>query len=220
MDRELFGFLSGVLTLCLYAEYARSVLRSRDTVRPVSPSRTSNFIWLCEDCVMLPAQVLRGATASLWLIGTGTLGVLTIFVLSIPYGTDLIRRTGRKHARRDRYRLDVQVGDIALLACVGGTLMAWGLTSSPGLAIVLIVAVDWAGGMVTIRKAYRKPGSEPARAWVLCGLGACAGLLSIGTGPVVLYVYPASEVVMATCVLAVSFLGTRRMADRVRAARN
>jgi hypothetical protein len=218
MGKELLGFLSGVLTACLYADYARSVLRSRGSLRRVSPSRTSNLIWLCEDCVMLPAQILQGATASLWLIATGTLGVLTIFALSIPYGTDLIRRTASKHARRQRYRLDIRAGDAALLACVGGTLVAWGLTSSSGLAIILIVAVDWAGGIVTIKKAYRIPGSEPSRAWALCGLGACAGLLSIGAAPVVLYVYPASEVVMATCVIAVSFLGSRRMAGRVRAA--
>jgi hypothetical protein len=216
MGKELLGFLSRVLTSCLYVDYARSVLRSRGRMRPVSPSRTSNLIWLCEDSVMLPAQILQGATASLWLICTGTLGVLTIFALSIPYGTDLIRRTG-KHARRQRYRLDIRAGDAALLACVGGTLVAWDLTSSSGLAIVLIVAVDWAGGIITIRKVYRMPGSEPPRAWALCGLGACAALLSIGTGPLVLYLYPASEVVMAMCVIAVSFLGSRRMADPVRA---
>ena len=105
---QLMGYTAGILSFICYLPYIRDTLRHK-----TKPERASWFIWSVLSSIQLFAQMDKGATNSLWLIGVQTGGVVVIFFLSVLYGKG-------KLMKRDF---------VALIAAAFG-LLVWYLTKA------------------------------------------------------------------------------------------
>jgi hypothetical protein len=189
----VIGFIS-------YAVEVQAIVRRPE----VRPERTSWLIWALQYVAYFAAQLTEGGTrGSLWLVGEELAGVLVIYVLSLRYGIGgrLVRRA--RHHRRAGWRLTP--GGL-LLAGVCVALMAWSLTRSAAIAVLLLSAVELAGAAPTVAKMYRLPGSEPKTTWLLVGVAGVLAIPALGARPpAVLYAYPATLIITAVAVVAVSW---------------
>jgi len=174
-----WGIAAAALDLVSFVPYVLGVLR-----RGGRPQRASWAIWAGLYAVITAAQLAHGARASLGLSAGEALGALIVFVLSVRRGTGGLDRNS--------------------LLATGGALVAlvvWAVTRSPGLAIVLAVAVDLAAGVLTAGKAYRD-GGESRASWWLFGCAAVATVPAVGrSGAPILYLYPVVSVATAAVVL-------------------
>jgi hypothetical protein len=185
-----FDLLAGITGIAGYIPYIR------DTVRgSTQPDRVSWFIWLVEYSVLFAAHIAEGAHNSLWLIGLQLLGVSIISGLSVRYGTGGF----------DRNKL-------LLIACVLASLIVWRSLQSASLAILLLIAVEASGVVITSLKVFRNPGSETLSMWAAVGLGGLLSTLGAGSNAAwIMYVYPVSLIVMSGSVIAGSYLGNRQL---------
>jgi hypothetical protein len=181
----------GVLS-CL--PYIRATVR-----RTTKPERASWLIWAAEYAVLFAAQIANGGKNADWLVGAEFCCVLVICVLSRRYGTGALTP-----------------GTCMLLAGVVLALVLWFVTSNPALAIGLALAVEWAGAILTVRKAYKLPASESRLSWTLAGLAGFAGIWAIDRHNGILYAYPVSLMIMSASVMTASFLGGRNREDQNR----
>jgi hypothetical protein len=185
---ELFGLLAGTVGLVSYVPYVRDILR-----RATRPERTSWLIWTCEYGVLFFAQFAKGARSALWLIGLEFIGVTVIYALSLHYGTG---------------RLDSRSG--VLLGLVSLALILWFFTSNVSIALLLTLAVETSGVLLTVIKAYRQPESESLPSWLLLGTAGLVDIPAVGpAAPGILYAYPISLILMSASVVGASLLGMR-----------
>lgn len=187
---EFFGVASGIVGVLGYAPYIKDVYKKSTT-----PDRISWLIWMLEYTALFFAQISIGASWSLWLVGLQLVGVIMIFGLSLKHGVGKFSRSA-----------------YLLLTFVIGALVVWRMTDNAALAIIILIAVETSGVVITAIKTYKKPGSETLSFWYLI---ACAGILGIpavgSTTSLVLYLYPISLVIMSSGVIVASYLGTRKL---------
>lgn len=186
---ELFGLLAGIVGIVGYLPYIRDILRHK-----TKPDRASWLIWTLEYGVLFFAQLNKGATGSLWLVGLQTLGVVAVFALSFHFGMGKIDRRSA-----------------VLLACICLALGAWYVTNDATVALLIALAVEASGVLLTTLKVYRHPGSETLTMWILVCIAGALGIPAIAAGSsAILYVYPLSLIVMSGCVIGAALLGTRK----------
>src|SRR5476651_1936481 len=82
MVQLLFSVISGILCVIAYIPYLLNILGGK-----TKPERTSWFLWTVLGIISLASQIDLGATFSLVLACLLTLGSLTIFLLSLRYGS-------------------------------------------------------------------------------------------------------------------------------------
>lgn len=162
------GYLSGIFTAVGYVPYIRDMF-----LKKTKPQRTSWFIWSVLGSIAFFSQLAKGASASLWLPGVETAGVLIIFLLSIKYGV------GGVH-KKDFITL--------LFAALG--LLLWYVTKEAAFALYIVIFIDALGSFLTIQKAYEDPKSETQSIWILVTIGGLFSILSVGTLDVILLSYP------------------------------
>lgn len=183
------GLAAGIIGVAGYVPYVRDILKGA-----AKPEQASWLIWALEYAVLFVAQMAAGATSSLWLIGLQLLGVVVIYCLSLRYGCG-----------------GFGLGKRLLLGCVFVAMAIWYMADNATLAIVLLLAVEASGVVLTAIKAYRQPGSETLTIWVMIGCGGLLTLTAIGYGKdPVLYLYPASLVLVNLCVVGAVILGAKR----------
>lgn len=185
------GLLAGILGVAGYVPYIRDILKGT-----TKPDRASWLIWLLEYAALFVAQVNAGAKDSLWLIGLQLVGVIVICCLAYRYGVGSFDRQSK-----------------IILACVCATLALWFFTKNASLTILLLLAVEAVGVILTARKVYKQPGSETLVMWALISVAGILGIAAVGTkAAAILYVYPAALVLMGLAVIAASWLGGKRLA--------
>lgn len=186
---EWFGITAGIVGISGYIPYILDILK-----RTTKPDRIAWLIWTFEYTALFFAQLGIGAGPSLWIVGLQLVGVVVIFCLSLRYGVGTFSR----HTK-------------LLLASVFAALIIWYGTQSAALAVLILIAVEVSGVVVTMIKVCRQPGSETISFWVLIGLTGILGVPAVGFGMSgILYVYPISLVFMSAGVIAASLLGARR----------
>lgn len=183
-----FGLLAGLVGAAGYVPYVRDILRGR-----VKPDRASWLIWALQYSGMFLAYIVRGATTSLWLLGLQWISILVIWALSIRYGIGTFSRYERM-----------------ALACVCLTLLAWAFTKNASVAILMLLAVEATGGVLSAIKAYRHPGSETITMWALmCAAGTLA-TVALGTNAApIFYAYPVTLVAINLAVVVSIVAGNR-----------
>jgi hypothetical protein len=166
---QFFGLVSGVLPVLGAIPYVRDILR-----RTTKPHRGSFLIWSVLGGIAFFAQLAKGASWSLFLPAADTLATLTIFILSVWYGTGGLNKQ-----------------DVAglLLAVIG--LMLWYFTKQPLLALLITISVDAVGTGLTVIKTYQEPHSETFSSWLLAALGGLFAVFAVGELSFVLLLYPA-----------------------------
>ena len=186
---EFFGVASGIVGVIGYAPYIKDIWR-----RSTKPDRIAWLIWTLEYTALFFAQLSAGAAWSLWLVGLQLVGVVAIFSLSLKYGVG--------HFTRTTYSL------LAVILCA---LIIWFITDNAALAIILLMAVEASGVVITVIKTYKKPGSETLSFWYLIALAGVIGIPAVGVNAsAILYLYPISLVIMSGSVIAASYLGARK----------
>lgn len=186
---EFFGVASGIVGVIGYAPYIKDIWK-----RSTKPDRIAWLIWTLEYTALFFAQLSAGATWSLWLVGLQLVGVIAIFSLSLKYGVG--------HFTRFTYSL------LAVILCA---LIIWLMTDNAALAIILLIAVEASGVIITAIKTYKKPDSETLSFWYLIAVAGILGVPAVGLTPSpVLYLYPISLVIMSGSVITASYLGARK----------
>lgn len=187
---EFFGVISGIVGLTGYAPYIRDIWRGS-----TQPDRIAWLIWTFEYAMLFFAQASAGAHGSLWLIGLQLVGVVIIFGLSLKFGI------GKFTAYT-----------FALLTTVLGALILWYTTKNAALAILILLAVEASGVILTVIKTYKKPHSETLSLWYFIAAAGILGIPAVGMDAVaILYLYPTSLVIMSTAVILASYFGTRKL---------
>lgn len=162
--------------------------------RSTRPDRIAWLIWTFEYTALFFAQVTTGASHSLWLIGLQLLGVIIVFLLSLRSGF-------RQFNRQAQF----------LLVGVLCTLLAWWITKSGALAILMLLTIEALGVAPTVRKTFIHPGSETLTMWICIGIGGLLGIVAVGANAaLILYACPVALIFMSASVIAASLLGTHR----------
>lgn len=185
MDVKLtLALLSTVIAVVAYYPYIRDVLYKK-----TKPHAYTWLVW---------ALTQGTATAALWYGGgnfaaisltVGTVLVVTVFFLSLKYGTKNITKS------------DTLVLAGALLAIV-----VWWQLNNPLLAVLIVSAIDALGYIPTLRKSFEEPWSETLSFWIAMVAASVLALLANGEYNLLTVTYlatlaSANLVVVILCVL-------------------
>jgi len=167
--RPILGVLSAVLSIMAYVPYMRDILRGK-----TQPQRACWLIWSLLCTMAFGAQYAEGATTTLWFAGAQVAGTLTVFLMSITYarGAFLTRPDER----------------VVWIAVVG--LVIWYFTEDAAYTLALTITISLLGGLLTLAKAYCRPGSETMMKWGLSFVAATCRIASVGTADWLLLAYP------------------------------
>lgn len=187
--QETLSYISGGLVVISSIPYIRDILLKKTT-----PERTTWFIWGILLAIAFFAQLSKGGTWSLILTAADFLTVIIIFILSIKRGVGGTTKL-----------------DIFSLAGAGISLILWYITSDAFYALILIIVIDFFGGLPTLVKAYKKPYSETTIAYMICSLGALVGVFSVGEFNFPLIVFPAWICLFNFSIGAMTIIGKRRI---------
>ena len=187
MILEILGYVSGILIFLTAVPYIRDIRLGK-----TKPHRTSWFIWVILSLIALFTQLAKGGTFSLLLPAGDALAALIIFLFSIKRGVG-------GFATKDI---------LALIGAIIG-LILWYFTGNPVLALVIIMAVDFLGAILTILKAYKHPETETLVTWSLAGFAGLLAVLSVGKMNSVLLAYPL-YICLINSATAIAVLAGRR----------
>ena len=188
-----FGLCSAVLSSFAFLPYIVDTLAGR-----TQPQRASWLIWTVLSVIAFFTQLDSGASASLWFAGAQVSGTITIFLLSIRFGQ------GCYLARVD--------GLVLLAAAIG--LGLWFVMDEAGYALAMTISISLLAGTVTVRKAYRSPGTETMITWALSLVASCFALASVPEMSWVLLAYPAYLLTLNAAIVGAMLMGRARTAHK------
>lgn len=186
---KFWGVAAGVVSVAGYVPYIRDIL-----LKTSQPQRASWLIWSFQYSVLFWAQAAKGGAESLWLIGLQLAGVLAVSILSVRFGTgEFTRRTW------------------LLLAAVSAGLVLWYFTSDAAIALLISIGIETIGTLLTVIKTYRDPANESLSMWICSSVAGFIGIFAISPGAdPILYLYPASLVLIDSSVVVASWLGRQQ----------
>ena len=185
---QIFGYFSALLSVIAVFPYIYDILKGK-----TKPERASWFIWTVLGSIAFFSQLEKGATNSLWMVGTSTLCVLIVSILSIKFGSG-------GFAKRDKISL--------LIATLG--ILLWFFTKEAAIALIITIFVDLVGSSLTIIKSYEDPESETISTWILAFISGIFAALSVGEWSFILLVYPLYIFLANFSVVIAITLGKRR----------
>lgn len=182
MSNELLavaGITSGIINTIGTVPYVVDIFRGK-----TKPERAMWWVYSALFTVLFVAQM--DAQAGWLLVATGgyIFSSTLIAVLSLRYGY------GKFHLR-----------DTISLAVAALGLLAWQLTNSPLLAIIMVVIVDFAGFWLTLVKTWHAPHSETLIAWQLSLVATLFSIVSISKWSWAVIIYPLYALVGGTLIV-------------------
>jgi hypothetical protein len=184
---QLLGYLSGIISLSEYPPYLRDIFRGT-----TKPQRASWFIWSVLGSIAFASQFAEGARYSLWMTGVQTLGVLTVFIISLRKGEGGLSKL-----------------DIGALVVAAVGLALWYITRTAAYALMFVIVADAAGTTLTVLKTYKNPGSETLVTWILASFAGIFAALAVGSWNFLLLAYPLYIFLANFSVVLAIFLGNR-----------
>lgn len=185
---QFFGYLAGILSFVAVLPYIYDILKGK-----TKPERASWFIWTALGLIAFFSQLEKGATNSLWMVGTSTVSVLIVSLLSLKYGYG-------GFSKRDKTSL--------LIAAFG--LLLWFFTKEAAFALFITIFVDSIGSFLTITKSHKDPESETLSTWIIATITGIFGALSVGEWNFILLVYPLYIFLANLAVVMAILLGKRK----------
>ncbi len=162
------GRLAGLLSLAAFVPYILAILRGK-----TRPNRATWWICTTNGLVLGASYYSLGAENTVWVPVSYIVGPLVTALLSVRHGEG-----------------GWTTFDRTCLLGAGTGLALWWWFDSPEVALVMTVAVDFAGALPTIRKAYRAPETEDRTAWALFIAGNTVNLLAVEAWRFTIAVYP------------------------------
>lgn len=135
----LLGSITVFLTIIAYIPYIKSIFDGK-----TKPHSYSWFVWSINTLVVALLQLSHGAGAGAFMTVTVEVMSLFIFVVSLT-----------KYGNRDITRLDALFAFLALTA-----LVLWLFVKQPLASTILILMVDIAAFVPTVRESWKNPYSE------------------------------------------------------------
>jgi hypothetical protein len=184
---DLFGGLSGALTLLCVFPYLRDVSRGVTV-----PQRMSWFIFAMLSISATVAQAAAGADSGVLLAGGAAIGFSAVFVTSIKRGVG-------GASRWDFVALGIGLAGLVL----------WHLSNRPMVAIAAIGAAEVAAVALTVAKSLKAPGSETLSTWVVDAVAGVMATIGVGTVDAAHLLYPVHHVILNGAVVAAIFAGRK-----------
>jgi hypothetical protein len=151
------GLISGFLSLLCFVPYIITTLQGK-----TKPNRATWGIWLILGVVLSASYYSSGAVNTIWLPVCGAIGQAIIVTLSIKYGEGGFSRFDR----------------LCLLG-VAFSLLLWWQFSSPIIALVCNILIDFLGALPTIKKSYHEPETENTLTWILYLVASTLNLFAL-----------------------------------------
>lgn len=158
----------GLINILALVPYIRDIFR-----RKTKPERAMWWIYTALFILLFAAQLSAGAKWLLIISGEYVLSSALVAILSLKYGY------GSLHKR-----------DGLSLAFAALGFILWLVTDKPLLAILIVIAIDFAGFWLTLIKTWHAPHSETLITWQLNCLSAVISLFSIATLTFTILIYP------------------------------
>lgn len=156
--KEWIGIITVVMSVAATFYYYKDTLQ-----RKTKPHAFTWLVWGVLTLTAFAVQWLDGAGAGSWSTLTGGLACMGVFLLAIcGYGEKDITRS-----------------DWISLIGAGLALIAWWLSNSPEVAIVLVIIMDALGAYPTFRKSWVKPFEETFSTHFISTLKAALALLAL-----------------------------------------
>jgi hypothetical protein len=185
--QNLFGGLSGFLTLVCVIPYLRDVLRGATI-----PQRMSWFIFAMLATGAAVAQAAAGADSGVFLAGGAAIGFSAVFVASIKHGVG-----------------GASTWDFVALGIGIAGLVLWHFSDRPMAAVGAIMVAELAAVALTVAKLLRAPGSETLSTWAIDSVAGMVSILAVGKIDATHLLYPAHHVVLNGTVVAAIVTGHR-----------
>lgn len=180
------GRVAGIIALAALAPYVLSILRGE-----TKPNRASWWIWTVVGFMLGASYYSSGANHTIWVPVSYFIGPLVIVFLSIKWGVGGWTRFDR-----------------CCLLGAGVSVVLWWMFSSPLIALLINLFIDFMGALPTVRKIYYEPESEDRTAWVLVFVANTANLFAIETWTFAIVIYPIYMFI--SCGLITVFIFIRR----------
>ncbi|MBD2302185.1 hypothetical protein H6G80_21300 [Nostoc sp. FACHB-87] len=166
--QEVIGIVAGFLSLLGFLPYIFSIYQ-----RKTRPNRVTWWIWTVVGFILCFSYYSSGAVNTIWVPVCSAIGHLTIAILGIKYGEGGWNRF-------DRW----------CLLTAGLSLILWWRFSSPSIALMINICIDFLGALPTIRKSYYQPHTEDIFTWSIFLLAHTLNLFALKNWSFNLSVYP------------------------------
>lgn len=186
---RLFGIASALLSIFAFFPYARDTIKGR-----TQPQRACWLIWSVLGSIALITQIVEGATESLWFAAIQVGWTIAIFIMAIWRGT------GRF----------LKAGDEYILAAAAMGLVLWAFTQDASYALIITISISLLGGLATVVKAYRAPGTETMATWIVSWIAAACAVVAVGTLDWILLAYPLYLLLLYTGIVVAIIMGRAR----------
>jgi hypothetical protein len=183
--QNLFGGLSGFLTLVCVIPYLRDVLRGATI-----PQRMSWFIFAMLATGAAVAQAAAGADSGVFLAGGAAIGFSAVFVASIKHGVGGASRW-----------------DFGVLGIGIAGLMLWLFSDQPMVAVAAIMVAELAAVALTVAKLLKAPGTETLSTWAIDCVAGLIAIIAVGKIDATHLLYPTHHVFLNGTVVAVIVAG-------------
>lgn len=178
----MFGITASALAIICFLPYLRDIFKRRTT-----PHSYSWLIWSILQIIGALAIIAGGGGyAGAANISIGALFCLTIFFLSLRYGTKNITK----------------IDTISFIGALIGVVL-WIFTKNPLASVILVTLVDLVGFVPTIRKSYQEPNSETASTYSLAALSDIFALLALSSYSLTTSLYLGSLVITNSICVAI-----------------
>jgi hypothetical protein len=179
--QHVAAIASIVLLVIAYYPYIRDIYR-----QTTKPHLYTWIVWTITGGTATLTAFIGGGAWGAASMAIGTVLVLCICALSIPYGTK-----------------NITSSDTIVLLLALSIVPIWWFTQDPYYALFLATAIDTGGYIPTLRKTWVEPSSETPQFWLLMAVVSALTILSLGEWNWLTVPYMAILTVLNTLVLLV-----------------
>ncbi|MDZ7962983.1 MAG: hypothetical protein RMY34_34845 [Aulosira sp. DedQUE10] len=166
--QAVIGVVAGFLSLLGFLPYLVSIYQGK-----TRPNRVTWWIWAIVGLILCSSYYSSGAVNTIWVPVCSAVGHLIIAILAIKYGEGGWNRFDR-----------------GCLLSAGISLLLWWQFSSPIIALVINIGIDFLGALPTIRKSYYQPQTEDPFTWTIFLSAHTLNLFALKNWSFALSAYP------------------------------
>ncbi len=166
--KTVFIILSSLLTIISAVPYLLNVIKNK-----TKPKVVTWGVWSLLTFISLVASFVEGQYATAALLLFASLGSLSIAIL------------GWKNGNKKFNILDV----LCLIGVLIGIIL-WSVFDSPVIAVVIMVSIDFIGGIPTTIHCWKSPEEETGSAFFMGFLGALFTVLVLDSWQITSFLFP------------------------------
>lgn len=185
----VFAVLSGALGIIGTPLYIIDIIRGG-----TKPHRAAFLLFSIGGAISFAGQAAEGASFSLLFAGALLVSSISIFALSLKYGTGGFNR-------RDKIGL-------VIAACA---LLGWFATSSAVIALILIALYNTIAKVMIMLKVHENPHTELLLSWVISTVGSFFAVLAVGSLDWVLILMPAQNGITVGLIAGIIYVRRRQI---------